>query len=87
MNYYIQHWSRCSAYRTCVSRNCIWRYNNVYDVAKIPTDFILAPRSDWLSTGMFSKHARPYKLFLRKYLQTEEQNTMYSIDILYKSIN
>ena len=43
-------------------------YSSVYDVAKIPTDFILAPRSIRLSTGMFSKHARPNLLCFLKYL-------------------
>lgn len=64
----ILKWCKMNTHLTCVSRNCIWRYRNVYDVARIPTDFILAPRSDWLSTGIFSKQASPYRLFFRKYL-------------------
>jgi len=55
-------------YLTCASRNCMCLYNSVYDVAKMPTDFILAPRSVRLSTGMFSKHARPNLLCFLKYL-------------------
>jgi len=35
----------------------------------MPTDFILAPLSISLSTCIFSKQAKPYKLSLRKYLK------------------
>ena len=37
----------------------------------MPTDFIRAPRSISLSTGMFSKQDSPYKLSFRKYLKQQ----------------
>ena len=44
---------------TCVSRKSMCLYSEVYDVDRIPTDFMRAPRSISLSTFMFSKHAKP----------------------------